>query len=135
MIAIPLRTKGGLNSREHFFARSRRVRKERETVAWMLSTQTKPQIPCTVTLTRVAPSSGLDDDNLAGALKGVRDEVAKWLRVDDRDRATVRYVYAQQRGPWGVRIAFGPPASGAQLLAFQDDRPCGGTTIMEVLGA
>ena len=74
--------------------------------------------PCTVTLTRVAPSSGLDDDNLAGALKGVRDEVAKWLRVDDRDRATVLRVRAAAR-PWGVRIEFGPPASGRSCSRFR----------------
>lgn len=123
MIAIPLRTSSGLNAREHYMARKRRVRKERDAVAWMLSAVVRPEIPCTVTLTRVAPSSGLDDDNLAGALKGVRDEVAKWLRIDDRDRMTVRYRYAQQRGPWGVRIEFGPPQPGAQMLAFQDDDP------------
>ena len=57
-----------------------------------------------VTLTRIAPSNGLDDDNLAGALKAVRDEVAAWLGVDDKDRATVRYEYEQERGPWDVRI-------------------------------
>lgn len=27
-----------------------------------------------------------DDDNLAGALKPVRDELAEWLEVDDGDR-------------------------------------------------
>jgi hypothetical protein len=57
-------------------------------------------------LTRFAPSNGLDDDNLTGALKGVRDAVAQWLEVDDRDRSRVRYVYEQQRGSWGVGIEF-----------------------------
>jgi hypothetical protein len=104
-----------MNAREHWRARSGRVKKEREATAWVLSRQQKPAIPCSVLLTRVAPSNGLDDDNLTGALKGVRDEVAKWLGVDDRRSMTVRYRYAQMRGPWGVRIAFGEPVAGAQL--------------------
>lgn len=107
MIVIPLRTSSGLNAREHFGARARRVRAERKAVAWMLKSATKPAIPCGVLLTRIAPSSGLDDDNLTGALKGVRDEIANWLGVDDRDRQTVRYRYTQRRGPWGVAIEFG----------------------------
>jgi hypothetical protein len=43
------------------------------------------------------------------------DEVAAWLGVDDRHSAQVRYRYAQQRGPWSVRIEFGPPVVGAQI--------------------
>lgn len=105
-IAIPLRTSNGLNGREHHMARARRVRAEREAVHWMLHGRPKPELPCVVTLTRVAPSIALDDDNLSGALKAVRDQVALWLGVDDRDRQTVRYEYAQARGSWGVQIAF-----------------------------
>jgi hypothetical protein len=56
-------------------------------------------------LTRVAPSNGLDDDNLAGSLKGVRDQVAQWLGVDDKRSDVVRYVYAQYRGPWAVQVS------------------------------
>ena len=54
----------------------------------------------------VTPPFQLDDDNLSGSLKGVRDAVAAWLGVDDRDRTRVRYVYEQQRAPWGVGIEF-----------------------------
>jgi hypothetical protein len=116
VITIPLRTSSGLNAREHFRVRAKRVRKEREGVAWVLTTARKPALPCSVLLTRVAPSSGLDDDNLAGSLKAVRDEVARWLGVDDRDRLTVRYRYSQRRGPWGVCIEFGEAAIGAQFV-------------------
>lgn len=114
MIAVPLRTKGA-NAREQWQMRHRRVKGERKAVAWMLKTAQRPSIPCTVLLTRVAPSSGLDDDNLRAALKGVRDQIADWLGVNDRHSATVRYEYAQVRGAWAVRIEFGPPASGAQF--------------------
>ena len=104
MLAIPMRTGRGLNSREHWAQRSKRVRTERDTVGWCLAGRPKPALPCAVLLTRVAPSMGLDDDNLAGSLKAVRDAVAAWLQVDDRDRETVRYEYAQRRGAWGVEI-------------------------------
>jgi hypothetical protein len=39
----------------------------------------------------------LDSDNLSGAFKGVRDEVASFLGVDDRsDR--IHWVYTQEKG-------------------------------------
>jgi hypothetical protein len=99
-----LKTTPGMNVREHYMARSRRVKLERETTGWALKGSEKPALPCTVTLTRTAPSEGLDDDNLAGALKGVRDAVAEWLGVDDKRTDVVRYVYAQRRGQWGVEV-------------------------------
>lgn len=114
MIAIPLRTSRGLNAREHHMARARRVRKEREAVAWMLRTATMPALPCSVLLTRIAPSNGVDSDNLQGSLKAVRDQVAEWLGVDDKDTAAVYYLYSQRRGAWGVEISFAPKAAGSQ---------------------
>ena len=115
MITVPLKTTGSLNSRELWQVRSSRVKKERKTVAWALVGQARPRIPCSVRLTRVAPSAGVDDDNLSGSLKAVRDQVAEWLGIDDRHRNQVRYVYAQKRGPWGVTIEFGEPVAGAQF--------------------
>ena len=116
MIVVPLKLGRGMNQREHPMARATRVKRERTAVAWLLKGQARPAIPCTVLLTRVAPSGGLDDDNLSGSLKGVRDQIAEWLGVDDKDSATVRYLYTQLTGPWSVRIEFGGPASGAQLV-------------------
>ncbi len=116
-IIVPGLHTQGPNAREHFHAKAKRVAKEREAAAWMLRVHGKqrPALPCSVILTRIAPSNGLDDDNLVGALKGVRDQVADWLGVNDRDRMRVRYRYAQERGEWGVRIEFGEPVRGAQL--------------------
>jgi hypothetical protein len=114
-----MRTVPGMNTREHFRVRIKRVKAEKAVVLWELHQRPHPPLPCTVLLTRVAPSNGLDDDNLAGALKSVRDAVADWLGVDDARRETVRYRYSQTRGPWGVRIQFGPPVRGAQhVLEF-----------------
>lgn len=52
-------------------------------------------LPCVVRLTRLSPGT-LDDDNLRGALKAVRDGVADRLGVDDRD-PRVTWEYAQER--------------------------------------
>lgn len=97
---IPLRLTGSLNAREHWGARQRRVKKERNAVALLLPP--RPKGPCpelTVTLTRVAPHE-LDDDNLQGRLKAVRDQVAAWLGLDDRDkRVSWRYAQAKPGKP------------------------------------
>lgn len=106
-----MRTQGGMNAREHHHARARRVKAERREVQWGLHGCLRPDLPCVVTLTRVAPSNGLDDDNLASALKSCRDQVAEWLGVDDRHRHIVRYSYEQRRGPWGVEIGWRSMAS------------------------
>lgn len=108
MILVPIKTGNGLNSREHWRARADRVKRERTTTYWRIVTHAKPPIPCVVNLCRIAPSSGLDDDNLPGSLKAVRDEIAQWLGVDDRHDHIVKYRYSQERGPWGVRIEFEP---------------------------
>lgn len=101
-------TRGGMNAREHHHARARRVKGERAVIGWSLAAKPRPVTPLRVTLTRIAPSSGLDDDNLASALKSVRDAFAEWIGVDDKLRDVVRYAYEQERGPWAVRIEVSP---------------------------
>lgn len=118
-LVIPMQTGRGMNSRGHWRVAHKRNLAEQNVVAWELCRIPKPAIPCTVLLTRYAPSNGLDDDNLAGSLKNVRDAVATWLGVDDGKRETVRYRYTQARAPWGVGIEFGPAAPGSQhILEF-----------------
>lgn len=118
MILVHIRTVPGLNAREHWRARAKRVKAEREATRYAIARKDVP-IPCTVRLTRIAPSAGVDDDNLAGALKAVRDEVAACLGIDDRHTGLVRYVYAQQRGPWGVGIEFGEMTQPAAFTAME----------------
>ena len=104
-VSIPIRTGTGLNEREHWRARARRVKSERQATALFLRGN-RPALPCTVLLTRVGPSNGLDDDNLRGSLKAVRDQVAQWLGVDDRS-PLVAWTYAQRRAKeWGVEVNF-----------------------------
>jgi hypothetical protein len=102
-VTLPLRTVSTLNQREHWAQRQKRTRDHRgAAMIFSLSSLKKAPggrvcLPVVVRLTRVAPSSGLDGDNLQGALKAVRDGVADALGVDDRD-SRVRWEYAQRRG-------------------------------------
>ena len=90
--------------------RARRVKAEREAVAWMLRMARRPTLPCVVTLTRATPTARqLDDDNLRGAMKAVRDQVAEWIGVDDAS-PRVTWRYEQRRNAtkaWQVWISFG----------------------------
>lgn len=98
MVQLPIRTVSEANVRTHWAARARRARDQRSTVAIALRCHgvTVATLPCVVALTRIAPRE-LDDDNLRGALKAVRDGIADALEVDDRD-ARVRWEYGQRRG-------------------------------------
>ena len=95
---IPVRTYSLTNQREHWSKKARRAKQERN---WAKLTAGSARLqllrlPLTITLTRVAPRA-LDDDNLRGALKSIRDGIADCLGVDDRD-ARVTWRYAQRRG-------------------------------------
>lgn len=103
-----LRLGRGGNDRLHWRAKVRQKNAEREAVAWQLAMEkpAKPSVPCIVTITRMSPGNGIDDDNLVSCAKAVRDQIAEWIGVDDRDSERVRYVVKQERGPWSVRIQF-----------------------------
>ena len=112
-IAIPgLRTVCELNSHEHWRNRQKRAKAQRNHVAIVLRRTVTGQMmlvaPLAVTLTRVAPSSGLDPgDNLPSSQKHVRDAVAELLGVDDRDPRVI-WLYDQRRGPWAVEVKIEP---------------------------
>lgn len=96
MVYLPIRIESALNLREHWRTKANRNSSHRAATWFALKAAGPFPVPCTVTLTRVAPRE-LDDDNLAGGFKSVRDGVADWLGVDDRDKR-VKWVYAQRRG-------------------------------------
>jgi hypothetical protein len=106
VVTLPLRLGRGQNAREHHYARHRRVAAEKAavTLALRAARLSPPPAPYVVTLTRISPGEGIDTDNLDGALKSVRDAVADFLGVDDSPKAPVRWIPAQDRGPWGVEI-------------------------------
>ena len=107
-LSIPLRTGRGLNDRMHFMQRARKVKAERLAVGLVLNTHKAPAGPVTVNLGRVSPSAkGLDKDNLQGALKAVRDQVATWLGRDDADDS-ITWNYGQRpgkRAEWAIEIS------------------------------
>lgn len=92
------------------------MKAEKRFVGWSVRIAVRFEIPCVVLLTRIAPSNGLDDDNLVGAMKAARDAVAEWLGVDD-GHPSVQYRYAQRRGPWGIEIT--STTRGEELIRLQ----------------
>ena len=113
-VEIPgLRLDVTANSRLHWAAKAKRVKRQRAIVGLMLRGLSRPALPCVVTITRRSPGT-LDDDNAVSSAKATRDAVAAWLGVDDRD-GRVTWRVEQERAPWGVRVSVRPqePRQGA----------------------
>jgi hypothetical protein len=118
---LQVRTKSETNMREHWSARHKRRRAQRN-AAWAVTCEPVvlglATLPAVVTLTRIAPRR-LDSDNLLGALKAIRDGVADALGVDDAD-PRLRWVYQQEsggKGRYGVRIALRSADEGEEGFA------------------
>ena len=114
MIDVPipgLRLVSEANSRGHWAVKAKRVAHQRSVVTMVLrGTVARSMMtlaPLSVTITRVAPSSGLDDDNAVSSAKACRDAVAQVLGIDDRD-PRVDWLVRQERGKWAVRIRIEP---------------------------
>lgn len=111
ILALAMQLPSVANLRDHWATKARRTKAQRLSVA--LSMRTHPDLKkhraavgagevLKVTLVRVAPRA-LDDDNLQGAFKAVRDQVAKELGTTDSPKAPLRWAYQQLK----------PDASGA----------------------
>jgi len=116
---IPLRTVSGNHGhgREHWAARARRVKKEREATAVCIRLllgrredfsprlgKLRGDLFTNISLTRVSPRGRLlDTDNLSASMKSVRDEIAKQLGVSDAP-GSITWEYSQERGEWGVEV-------------------------------
>ena len=98
---MPIRLHSTLNMREHWSARAKRVKAQRAAVAYT-GVGRGCRLPCVVKITRIGKRK-LDGDNLQGACKAVRDQVAVHLMVDDAD-PRVTWEYAQEKGDYAVRI-------------------------------
>lgn len=104
-VYLPLKTVAGLNAREHFRVRAKRVKTERLTTRLVLQPHPRPELPCIVRMVRLSAGT-LDSDNLQGACKGIRDSVADWLGIPDND-PRIDWQYGQERckrGEFGVRV-------------------------------
>ena len=103
VVTLPLVTVSESNRRDHWTVRAKRSRDNRAVARVMFAKarfESTGQIylgcDAVVTLIRISPRE-LDDDNLRGALKHVRDGVADRLGIDDRD-PRVEWRYAQRKG-------------------------------------
>ena len=112
-VTLPLKTRSLLNLREHWAARARRTKAHRAATILALRaahpggnslTWDKLDGINTLVVTLTRYGRRLDDDNLRGALKAVRDGVAEWAAIDDGSERW-RWEYAQEKaGKLGERV-------------------------------
>lgn len=99
-VQMKIRTISMANVREHWAVRAKRNKAHRAAVAaqfvWCPETLRETPFPLTVTLTRYGKRL-LDDDNLAGSFKAIRDEVATQLGRDDNPTSGISWVYRQHK--------------------------------------
>lgn len=112
LLELPIRTVSENNYREHWAKRHRRRKQQRLAAAKGVA-PALGSIPgrgdIKVRLTRISPRK-LDDDNLQGALKGVRDGVADAFGIDDGPDTRLKWFYLQEKGERiGVRIEIRTP--------------------------
>ena len=107
-LTIPVHTECFVNGSQGFskgatFAAGRAKKAQRETTAQYLF-----GIGISfrdVHMVRIAPSDGLDDGNLWNALKGVQDELAAHLSINDGPKSPATWSVANERGEaYGVRV-------------------------------
>ena len=93
-----IRTVSAANAREHWAIKAKRNKSERTAIRAYFSTcppsLRNTDAPLVVSLARFGKRL-LDDDNLAGSFKAIRDEVAACLNRDDGPKAGIRWVYQQ----------------------------------------
>lgn len=95
---VPCKLVSEANMREHWAIKNKRKKAQQRAVelTW-LAQRIRVAPPVVVHLTRVGVRR-LDTDNLAGSAKGVRDQIAKLIGVDDGDERKVRWEYSQRKG-------------------------------------
>jgi hypothetical protein len=93
---IPVKTVSELNRRDHWRTKDRRRREQQEAAYYAYRGAAKGArvaLPCVVRFVRIGPRK-LDSDNLASAMKGIRDTVAQCIGVDD-GAEQIRFEYDQ----------------------------------------
>ena len=107
-VTFDVETRSEANRRDRF-AKTKRTAAARDATIEAVSLalaqgQTLPEEPpYFVRFTRLAPVL-LDDDNLGGALKSVRDAVAAVLKIDDGSPAFGKRCEQEVRRKFGVRV-------------------------------
>jgi hypothetical protein len=103
-----------LNQRVHWSVKAKQAKLERESAFFSVK---KHELPCLVQITRIGKLP-LDDDNLAGACKSIRDGIADRLGINDRSPAVI-WRYRHRKGPYGVEIEFLPVPEELRVQCVQ----------------
>ena len=103
----PIKLRSRPNWRGHWGDRHKATKRERDALFWALREPgvPPPKLPLIVHFVRVLGprEQRMDSDNLVAAFKAPRDELCRWLGVDDRSR-DIGWRYEQD----GSRRAEGP---------------------------
>ncbi len=116
-VTIPIKVESEANQHTHWRERQRRAKSQRATVRIFLlneinqSSAKRPALPVVVTMTRIAPRM-LDSDNAVGAFKAIRDSIADFLGINDRD----------PRIDWRVLQEKGPPKTYQTRIEIEEAR-------------
>ena len=111
-IEAPIKVISEANNREHWSKRrgknGRATNQKIELQYYWRETLKgrRVSLPCLVRLTRIGPKE-LDTDNLAGAFKAIRDQIAKEIGIDDGAVNQIRFEYAQDaigKRTYGIRV-------------------------------
>lgn len=108
VLYMPIKTVSESNARDYWRTKADRAYYQRIAAKFHVMTHVRQRpLPLQITLTRIGPRH-LDSDNLAAALKAVRDGVMDGLgHADDKDSDSLRWVYGQRRGlsgEYGVEV-------------------------------
>lgn len=97
LLTVPIRIVSEPNARGSWKRKAARVKAQRHAVAWAWTAAQWPRgtKPRAVRIVRLA-SRTLDDDNLSGGCKAIRDSIALLCGFNDRDPG-VCWVYGQER--------------------------------------
>ena len=88
---LPIKTVSEANSSEHWRVKAHRHKQQQHFIALSFALYAdKIQLPCTITLTRLAPRT-LDTDNLQSAFKYIRDELSDLILPDKKKAYTDKY--------------------------------------------
>lgn len=108
-LTLPIKVVSEANMREHHMAKANRAARQREDVGLVIKPHAyrlRGMFPLLVTLTRVGAGT-LDDDNLQGAFKAVRDSVTKAVGLKSDADPSISFRYAQKKckpGKFGIEI-------------------------------
>lgn len=106
--ACDLKTPQNQRSRTwHAGASKTKALREGIAIRLMGASRARPVLPVTITLSRIAPRA-LDDDNLRGAFKAIRDGICDYLGLRSDSSPLITWRYEQSSGPSATPDAYVP---------------------------